>query len=502
MNMFSRAYTSLSRITIEAADCRLNYQNLNGHLTIYVEPIDPVLPTGNRDPLIGQRPRQNIATTTRPNDRIEIDRNNAQPSTSHTQQNAMIADSTHRSPQLPSQIVEPLQLQPSAIPSSNNPPPVASEYEEEDYSQNESENENENENGNGNENEIKQENTGPNTPPNPTPNPTPDPIHMPEKENEFPQEDIPQNENENDIPRTPDPDNPIEDTTDFPNPNFVIPEQDDQPQPGTSNTNSDPNSTSALANFMQSPDFEETMRKMTLQVGESTFNNIAKNPKLVKEWILQVIHKFPGLLDEQTDDTVQFIDTDRGQVRIMQPNPTQNSQPLDQQDYDTSVREVAPNPPLTLQQQEENNDTHTIPSSTSPGIILSENSDDDSSDRDCYIAKVSPGYKQKSLKRTAPPPEVSSPHVILKKIPHKQGTRAYTITQTPDTGHTTTTIRAEIHGQPSTTNTGPEQNTPKRPRLNDNTLQPSTSTGTDTSQNNKDKKHRKYKKEKKKDKDN
>ena len=65
--MFSRAYRSLSRITIEAADCKLNYQNLNGHLTIFVEPIDPVYPTGNRDPLIGQTSRQNTTTTTRPN---------------------------------------------------------------------------------------------------------------------------------------------------------------------------------------------------------------------------------------------------------------------------------------------------------------------------------------------------------------------------------------------------------------------------------------------------
>ena len=50
--MFSRPYTSLSRITIEAADCKLNYQHINGHLTISVEPLDPVFPTGNRDPLL------------------------------------------------------------------------------------------------------------------------------------------------------------------------------------------------------------------------------------------------------------------------------------------------------------------------------------------------------------------------------------------------------------------------------------------------------------------
>ena len=89
------------------------------------------------------------------------------------------------------------------------------------------------------------------------------------------------------------------------------------------------------------------MKKMTLQVGEATFDRIARHPKLVKQWILQVIHKFPGLLDDLTDDTLQFVDTDRGPVRIMQPEPTQNPQPFDQQDHDTSqVREVAPGPPL------------------------------------------------------------------------------------------------------------------------------------------------------------
>ena len=56
-------------------------------------------------------------------------------------------------------------------------------------------------------------------------------------------------------------------------------------QPTTSNVNAH----SALANFIESPNFHETMKKMTLQVGEATFNRIAKNPRLVKQWILQVI---------------------------------------------------------------------------------------------------------------------------------------------------------------------------------------------------------------------
>ena len=85
--------------------------------------------------------------------------------------------------------------------------------------------------------------------------------------------------------------------------------------------------------------------------------------------------------------------------------------------------------------------------------------------------------------------------MILKKIPHKQGNGSYTVTTTQDmTGQTT--------GPPTTqNNTGLEHNhTPKRPRLQDQTPQSSTSTGTTTPQIHKDRKHKKHKKDKKKDK--
>ena len=95
------------------------------------------------------------------------------------------------------------------------------------------------------------------------------------------------------------------------------------------------------------------------------------------------------------------------------------------------------------------------------------------------------------MKRTAPPPEVSSPHVILKNISHKQGNGSYTVTTTQDTNGQTTTQHY----------TGLDHNnTPKRPRLQDQTPQPSTSTGTNTTQTHKDRKHKKNKKDNKKDK--
>ena len=359
--MFSRPYTSLSRITIEAADCRLNYQHINGHLTISVEPLDPVFPTGNRDPLLGQTVRQTIDNTTSNNDTTARDNDNVQPSTSYAQHNPMLADSTHRSPKVPSDSLEPIPFQPSALSSTSNLPPVPLKYEEEDYDDSGSEND-------------EQQNTAP----------MPDPIHMPKQENEMPQEDIPQNETQVERPHTPDPDNPLQDNTEYANPNYEIPEEmpNAQPQPSTSHANAN----SASTNGTESPNFQETMKKMTLQVGEATFNRIAQNPRLVKQWILQVVHKFPGLLDDLTDQTVEFVHTDTGPIRILQPTASQNPQPLDQQDHDTSqVSRVAPHPPLTPQQQEENNDTSTIPSSISPGMISSEDSDTDS---DCIIEKI------------------------------------------------------------------------------------------------------------------
>ena len=233
---------------------------------------------------------------------------------------------------------------------------------------------------------------------------------------------------------------------------------------------------------MESPTFYETMKRMTLQVGKDTFNRIAKNPRCVKEWILQVIHRFPGLLDDLTDNTLEYINTNDGPIRILQPTTSQNPQPLDQQDHETSqVKEVVPHPSYIVQQQQQNNDAPTIPSSTSPGIISSEDSDSD----DCIIEKVSPGPKLKPHKRHAPP--LLRRSLINKGIGALQSLQHLT---SRDIQLHKTTLDLHITGQR------------KRPRLQDQTLQPSTSTGTFTKQRHKDKKHKKHEKDKYKDKDN
>ena len=53
--MFNRPFTTLNRITIEAVDCHMNYNNINGHLNITLEPNVPVYSNNtNADPLLPQ----------------------------------------------------------------------------------------------------------------------------------------------------------------------------------------------------------------------------------------------------------------------------------------------------------------------------------------------------------------------------------------------------------------------------------------------------------------
>ena len=78
----------------------------------------------------------------------------------------MLADSTHRSPKVPSDSLEPIPFQPSALSSTSTLPPVPLKYEEENYDDSDTNSEND-----------EQQNTAP----------IPDPIHMPKQENEMPQ---------------------------------------------------------------------------------------------------------------------------------------------------------------------------------------------------------------------------------------------------------------------------------------------------------------------------
>ena len=172
--MFSRPYTTLSRITIEAADCQMNFKNIHGHLTITVEPLDPVFPTGNRDPLLVQTSRQKTVHITINNDNTAIEKDNPQPSTSTIQHNPMVADSTHRSPQVPSTHIDPLHFHTSTVPSATDLSPVPSKYNEADYPQDD--------NSESNSDDNDEQDTDP--------IPMPDPVHMPQKENE--NEEIPQ----------------------------------------------------------------------------------------------------------------------------------------------------------------------------------------------------------------------------------------------------------------------------------------------------------------------
>ena len=198
--MFSRPYTTLSRIGIEVADCQMNFKNIHGHLTITVERLEPVFPTGNRDPFLAKTSRQKTVHITTDNDNTAIEKDKPQPSTSKIQHNAMVADSTHRSPQVPSTYMDPIHFHTSTVPSVTDLSSVSSNYNEADYPQDD--------NSESNSDDNDEQDTDP--------IPMPDPVHMPQKEyenEEIPQEEIPHIEQQNEMPQTQGPSNPSHDNT-------------------------------------------------------------------------------------------------------------------------------------------------------------------------------------------------------------------------------------------------------------------------------------------------
>ena len=75
-----------------------------------------------------------------------------------------------------------------------------------------------------------------------------------------------------------------------------------------------------FSTYVKSPPFQDQMKKVRLQVSDSTFDKIAKNPQYIKDWIMQVISKFPDILDDNLGTILQYISAPEGQVQINQPD--------------------------------------------------------------------------------------------------------------------------------------------------------------------------------------
>ena len=244
---------------------------------------------------------------------------------------------------------------------------------------------------------------------------------------------------------TPVPDNKAPENNDTPNEPFTSQLQQNTKQTQTFEDNSDFD----MSDYVKAHRFQEKLKSLKGKLSKEFSDTIAKNPKHIRNLILQILNTYPDILDDKSGPILEYIKTDVGNIPII---PTSISEP------DTTQ----------LDSDHQEDDTQQVESESD----------------DCIIQKVIPPPENIDQPE-APPPETPSPGLPKTKAQLKMfpdGTVPYILLQLPygtqDRFYTLTTIN--------------DTQIMKRHRPRDNSPEPSTSTGTYTkSGHSKSKKHKK-----------
>ena len=231
-----------------------------------------------------------------------------------------------------------------------------------------------------------------------------------------------------------------------------------------------------ISDFVKSERFHEKLKTVKTKLSEEISQALLRRPEEMRDCILQILYKYPDLLDDKSGPTVGYIPTATGNVQVNQPSydreepGTTHTNPC-HEDADTQETE---GPNDSIQASDLNTDESRVTT----------NSSDSSDSEDCIIEGVdSPPEIEHQAE--APPPAMPKTKAQLKAFP--DGAMQQILLQLPSGNpgrlYTVTTMMDQTH---------------KRHRPRDNLPQPSTSTGTDTESG--ITKHKKHKKKKKQDK--
>ena len=233
-----------------------------------------------------------------------------------------------------------------------------------------------------------------------------------------------------------------------------------------------------ISDFVKSQRFQEKLKTVKTKLSEEISQAILRRPEEMRDWILQILWKYPDLLDDKSGPTVGYIPTATGNIQVNQPSydreepGTTQTNPV-HEDVDTQQTE---GPNDSIQASDLNTDESRVTT----------NSSDSEDSEDCIIEGVdSPPETEHQAE--APPPAMPKTKAQLKAFP--DGAMQQILLQLPSGNpgrlYTVTTLMDQTQ-------------THKRHRPRDNLPQPSTSTGTDTESGSS--KHKKHKKKKKQDK--
>ena len=233
-----------------------------------------------------------------------------------------------------------------------------------------------------------------------------------------------------------------------------------------------------MSDFVKSQKFQEKLKTVKTKLSEEISQAIPRRPEEMRDWILQILWKYPDLLDDKSGPTVGYIPTAIGNIQVNQPS-------YDRGEPDTTQTDPVHVDDDTEQTEGPNDSTQASDLNTDESRATTNSSDSEDSD-DCIIEGVdSPPETQQQAE--APPPAMPKTKAQLKAFP--DGAMQQILLQLPSGNpgrlYTVTTMMDQTQ-------------THKRHRPRDNLPQPSTSTGTDTESG--ISKHKKHKKKKKQDK--
>ena len=233
-----------------------------------------------------------------------------------------------------------------------------------------------------------------------------------------------------------------------------------------------------ISDFVKSQRFQEKLKTVKTKLSEEISQALPRRPEEMRDWILQILYKYPDLLDDKSGPTVGYIPTATGNIQVNQPS-------YDRGEPDTTQTNPVHEDADTQQTEGPNDSIQASDLNTDESRVTTNSSDSEDSE-DCIIEGVdSPPEIEHQAE--APPPAMPKTKAQLKAFP--DGAMQQILLQLPSGNpgrlYTVTTMMDQTH-------------THKRHRPRDNLPQPSTSTGTDTKSG--ISKHKKHKKKKKQDK--
>ena len=149
-----------------------------------------------------------------------------------------------------------------------------------------------------------------------------------------------------------------------------------------------------ISDFVKSQRFQEKLKTVKTKLSEEISQAILRRPEEMRDWILQILYKYPDLLDDKSGPTVGYIPTAIGNIQVNQPS-------YDRGEPDTTQTDPVHVDDDTEQTEGPNDSTQASDLNTDESRATTNSSDSEDSD-DCIIEGVdSPPETQQQAE--APP---------------------------------------------------------------------------------------------------